>query len=207
MVFDPQRHHRRSIRHLSYDYREDGAYFVTLCTRGRLFAFGNIVDDQLQPTQRGLIARSCWDDIPKHRPYVTLDEFVVMPNHVHGVLWIEGGRATQVSPLRGDLPRLIPASLGAIVGAYKAAVSREINKLRQDAARGLWQPNYYEHVIRTEQALGAIREYVLTNPQRWASDHENPTGNQADELHAFLRTVNVTGAPRRCDADAGRPRA
>jgi putative transposase len=199
VAYNQQKLHRKSIRHPSYDYREDGAYFITICTRNRVFAFGEIADDLFRPTKRGLIARACWEDIPNHRSYVSLDEFVVMPNHVHGVFWIEGGRATQVSPLHGKSARLVPASVGAIVGAYKAAVSRQINKLRQGAATGLWQPNYYEHIVRTDRALDAIREYIVTNPQRWAADPENPSSNGGEDIEAFLRSLDVIAVPRQGD--------
>ena len=191
MSYDPEKHHRRSIRHPSYNYRDDGAYFITICTRHRVLAFGDIVNDRLEPTKRGLIARACWEEIPDHRRYVSLDAFVVMPNHVHGVFWIETERATQVSPLRAGTARLAPGSVGAIVGAYKAAVSRQINKLRPGAASDLWQPNYYEHIIRSERARHAIREYIVTNPQRWASDSENPAGNGADDVESFVRSLDV----------------
>jgi putative transposase len=169
-----------------YDYRDDGAYFITICVRGKRCVFGNIDGEGWHPTQRGLIATRCWQEIPSHRPYVRLDEFVVMPNHVHGVFWIERGRATQVSPLPSSP---WSGSVGAIVGAYKAAVSRTINKRRPAAGNGLWQSNYYEHIIRTDEALHQIRHYIRMNPQRWQHDAENSDGDGQDVLDVFLQQL------------------
>jgi putative transposase len=194
MPYDSTKHHRRSIRLDDYDYRGDGAYFVTICVGDRVCAFGSIVDAKLRATRRGLVAMECWHDIPNHRPYVELDQFVVMPNHVHGIFWIVGGleRATQVSPLQGTdvRPKAAPGSVGAIIGSYKAAVSRTVNRLRAGAANNLWQPNYYEHVIRTQKSLENIREYIFTNPQRWTSDRENPDGDGTDDVEAFIRSLD-----------------
>jgi REP element-mobilizing transposase RayT len=159
-------------------------------------AFGDIAAGTLRPTRRGMIAAGCWSDIPNHRPYVVLDEFVVMPNHVHGLFWIEGGLCrgdTCVAHLEAgssacstDRPHAAPGSVGAIVGSSKAAVSREINRLRPGAALDLWQPNSYEHVVRTEQALDTIRHYIRTNPERWTADADNPAGDGTDDIEGFI---------------------
>lgn len=192
-MYNPQRHHRRSIRLPGYDYREDGAYFITLCTADRACVFGEVRDGIVSLTRRGIIAQACWYDIPHHRPNVQLDEFIVMPNHTHGILWIDNagtgrGDACVALPLEKK-SQLYAGSLGAIVGSYKAAVSREINRLRPGAAANLWQPNYYEHVIRNDQALEAIREYVRTNAERWGSDSENPAGDGTDDFEKFVRQL------------------
>lgn len=183
MHYDPAKHHRRSIRLDHHDYRSEGAYFVTICTAGRACVFGEIANDEMRLSRRGMIASSSWHDIPNHRSNVELDQFIVMPNHVHGIVWIVSrvqARGTQVSPLQAG-------SLGAIVGGYKAAVSREINRLRPGAAYNLWQPNYFEHVIRTERALESIREYIATNVERWSADALNPDGRGSDDVEAFIR--------------------
>jgi putative transposase len=193
MVYDPQRHHRRSIRLKGYDYRNGGAYFITICTTDRACVFGGVGDGVVHPTRRGLIARASWDDIPNHRAYVELDKFVA--NHVHGILWVvcdDVERATQVSPLQRG-PRLMPDSLGAIVGAYKAAVSRTINKLRPGAGRDFWQPNYFERIIRDHDELDALRGYIDANPRRWEHDEHNPDGDGADAIEAFLSSLSKPG--------------
>ena len=190
MAYDPKKHHRRSIRLEGYDYRNGGAYFVTICTADRACVFGSVTNGEIALSRRGMIAKAAWEDIPRHRRYVELDQFVVMPNHIHGVFWIDpqwADRATQVSPLQGAKP--LPGSVGVIVGAYKAAVSREINRLRPEAANELWQRNYYEHIIRDERSLETIREYIFTNPERWFADSLNPDGDGSDQLNAFLRSL------------------
>ena len=195
MAYDPEKHHRRSIRLPGYDYRRRGAYFITICTTGRACVFGEVVNDEVKLSRRGMIATECWNDIPNHRPYVELDQFIVMPNHVHGLVWIldsDERRATQASPLQG--PRLVPGSLGAIVGAYKAAVSRNINKIRPGAAVDLWQPNYYEHIVRDERALVNIREYIVSNPLAWADDAENPEGTGKNRLEDFFKQMDAVYA-------------
>ena len=195
-VYDPDRHHRRSVRLSAYDYAAAGAYFVTICTSGRIHAFGEIDGGVLRPTRRGLIVRQCWEAIPLHRPTVALDAFAVMPNHCHGIVWITHDSAaaptvgaTLVSPSSARPRGPNSGSLGAIVGAFKAAVSREINKLRPGSGTGIWQPNYHEHIIRNQRELEAIRYYVLTNPERWDHDAENAVGDKSDEVGVFVQSL------------------
>jgi putative transposase len=201
MAYDPEKHHRRSIRLEGFDYREEGAYFITLCTRHRARVFGEIVDGAMKKSRRGIIASDCWLNIKHHRGYIELDEFVVMPNHVHGIFWIFPAvecRATQVSPLRK--PRLLAGSVGSVVGAYKASVSRAINKLRPGAATDFWQPNYFEHIVRDQRGLEALREYIFTNPQRWLADVENPQGDGTDDVERFV--AGLYGAAVKTQGDA-----
>ena len=127
-----------------------------------------------------------------------------MPNHTHGILLFVGDAppvvATPASrPSRATGPA--SGSLGAVVGSYKAAVSRTINKLRAGAGSGMWQANYYDHVIRHDHAHDRIRAYIESNPARWAKDEENPQGDGTDSLHAFIHTLDLS--PLRGDRDAG----
>lgn len=182
-------HHRRSIRLPEYDYAQCGAYFVTICTWGREPLFGEIRDGTMQPTSYGLSAAACWQAIPAHFPQARLDAFIVMPNHVHGIIMIDepdplaGAHvgAQHAAPLHTSPPPTPPqphvksGSLGAIVRSYKSAVTREVNLLRQTPGAPAWQRSYYDHIIRHERALNAIREYIWLNPARWAADRENPT--------------------------------
>jgi REP element-mobilizing transposase RayT len=217
MVYDPAQHHRRSIRLAGFDYRQRGAYFVTICTRHRQCVFGTVMNDAVQLSQRGRIVDTCWLDIPNHHTHVELDEFVIMPNHVHAILWLldtQDGRATRASPLHarpvGATPASpsprprgpVPQSLGGIIGSFKSAVSRNINRVRPGAANDLWQPNYYEHVIRIEDALAEIRYYIQTNPQRWCDDAENAAGTGRDQFAEFLVTLEKSIAQRK-KGDAG----
>ena len=110
---------------------------------------------------------------PAHRPHVRLDRFVVMPNHFHGVLFLEGEEGTaRRAPTRFGKP--LARSLAAILGAFKAAAARRINQLHGTEGRPVWQRNYFEHTIRGDESLSQIRRYIANNPPNWASDPENP---------------------------------
>ncbi len=190
---------RQHTRLPGFDYRSCYAYFVTICVRDRLPVFGEVVDDAMKYSRRGVVARDCWTEIPRHHPHVTLDGFIVMPNHVHGVLLFEGDApvvATPASPLPSTPGTSTPTgpasgSIGAVIGSYKSAVTRAINRLRPGAATNLWQQNYYEHVVRHDCALDRIREYMQLNPERWARDCENPDGDGTDDIVAFVRLLDV----------------
>jgi len=190
---------RRSIRLKGYDYTRPGAYFVTVCTHRREMLFGEVVNGVMQLNAFGEIVWKCWDEIPTHFPNVELDAFIVMPNHVHGIIVIVADGmvgATHASPLpdpqylshpRGPAPQ----SLGAIVGSFKSAVTRRINHMRGTSGAPVWQRNYWEHVIRTERVLNAVRQYIHDNPPRWSFDRYNPHAIGPDpagrELWAMLR--------------------
>ena len=168
---------RRSIRLPHYDYTTAGGYFLTICAHNRQPLF---VD-----TRTARIVQAAWADIPNHHAHVELDQFVVMPNHVHGILFLgaserERERAQRVAPLRPYDARLAPGALGAIVRAFKARVTRD---LRAEMGSDLlvWLRNHHEHVIRDEPSLQHIRQYIIDNPARWAFDHENPAG-QPDQV-------------------------
>jgi len=137
--------------------------------------FGKIMDDEMVLNDLGRIARACWDEIPNHFDYVVLDAFVVMPNHVHGILMItdQNVGAMHASPLlRGRTCGPNPGSLGAIVGSFKSTVTRWFHQNGYPHFR--WQRNYYDHIVRDENELGRIREYVVNNPLEWDLDDENP---------------------------------
>lgn len=183
MLFREGRHQRKSVRIKEYDYTQAGAYFVTIVTYQRDSLFGDIDDGEMTLNAFGAIADECWRAIPDHFPFVELGAYVIMPNHVHGIIIIHepvGARhgesmtvgATHASPLpkqpRGPAPR----SLGAIVGSFKSAVTRRIG--REHNATGIWQRNYYEHIIRDEKDLQRITDYIEANPSRWDEDDENP---------------------------------
>jgi REP element-mobilizing transposase RayT len=125
-----------------------------------------------------------------------------MPNHVHGILLFVGDSSNRATHKQSAFA-IGPASgsLGAVIGSYKAAVTRNINRLRAGAGKELWQPNYYEHIIRNDCARQRIREYIETNPQRWQQDAENPDGDGSDVLQVFLESLE--DSPLRGDRDAG----
>jgi putative transposase len=185
------RHHRRSIRLKEYDYAQPGAYFVTICTRDRECLFGHVVNGEIHLNEAGEVAQRCWEGIPNHFPSVELDAFVIMPNHVHGIIVItESGRgeasvlgdtlsrrtgATDASPLREGRPNgTQPGSLSAIVQNFKSISTRKMNVTRGAPGTPVWQRGFYEHVVRNEDELMAIRGYIQGNPACWGEDENNP---------------------------------
>ena len=183
------KHHRRSIRLPGYDYTQPGAYFVTFVAHDRECLFGDVVDGVMRLNAFGEIVREEWFRTAVVRPYVMLapDEFVVMPNHIHGIIWITGGRGDPVGrpydPVgrphdndRDDQRSHGPAagSVGAIIGQIKSIAAKRINALRGTPAAPVWGRNYYEHIIRYETSLNRIRRYIAANPSQWAEDHEHP---------------------------------
>ena len=166
--FDPDRHHRRSIRLQGFDYTQPGAYFVTICTYHRECILGDVIDGEMRLSKPGSIVSECWADLVNHYPCVTLDSFVAMPNHIHGVI--------QLTDVALD-PTPMPArrrALPEIVRGFKTFSSRRINDSRSSPGTAVWQRNYYEHVIRDEQELEAVRHYIEGNPAKWAQDVDNP---------------------------------
>jgi putative transposase len=159
---------RRNIRLHSYDYSRHGAYFVTICTHDKQSLFGNIIDNRMSLNPCGEIADSSWKDIPLHYPEVKTDTFIIMPNHVHGIIIIQDLRRTG--------PRPAPTKrhlLSEVVRAFKSYSSRKINEHRHLPGTPVWQRGYYEHVIRREEEFVQIGEYILFNAAKWETDREN----------------------------------
>jgi putative transposase len=196
MPYNPDIHHRRSIRLKGYDYSQQGAYFVTICTHQRNFLFGKIVDGEMKLNTNGEIAKGCWLSIPRHFQNVELDEFVIMPNHLHGIILIVNNLETEGEALANQDSQqqqnlssqcFAPAvakikingtksqSLAAIIQNYKSVSTRQVNRINKAKGNVIWQRNYYERIIRNEEALNNIRQYIITNPINWAEDKENPT--------------------------------
>jgi len=182
-------HGRRSIRLTNYDYSQEGAYFVTVCIQNRDCLLGEITGAEMGLLDAGWMVMRVWNDMTGRFPGVEAGEFVVMPNHVYGIV-------TVGAPLVGDQNHRAgtrPApTLGDIVGAFKSITTTEyIAGVHQHGwrpfHRRLWQSNYYEHVIRNEHELTLIMEYVNTNHLKWALDRENPerTGVSHQEKALF----------------------
>jgi putative transposase len=193
MKFNPDIHHRRSIRLQCYDYSQAGALFVTICTNNRENLFGDIVAGAMQLNYAGQTVERCWVDIPAHFPCVELDEFVVMPNHIHGIIvltdaittvWAKDlrakdiwakNRAKNISPLQ-PRPTGTSGTIGSIVRGFKIGVTKWFRQ--QNTVHEVWQRNYWEHIIRNETERDRFREYIRNNPARWEQDKLNPTVNQ-----------------------------
>lgn len=161
---------RHSIRLKNYDYSQSGLYFTTICTQNRLCIFGDIVgarrDAPIHPThmelnEMGKIVANMWESLPKHHP-VELDAFQIMPNHVHFII--------QIVDSGGSRPA--PTTLGTIIGLFKSECTKQIHI--GSPKIDVWQRNYYEHIIRTENDLNKIREYINNNPSMWNRDRNNP---------------------------------
>jgi REP element-mobilizing transposase RayT len=204
--FDPQkpfdkaqdRHHRKSIRLKGYDYSSEGAYYVTIVTQGRECLFGEIIDREMYLNEYGEIVQKWWNEIPIHFPTVELGMFVIMPNHVHGIIFITTERRGEViSPsynpnnniqdayedetnnLGGGTPPLRKQTLGQIVAYFKYQSTKEMNRIETDKAiTKFWQRNYYEHIIRDEKDLQNKTDYIEANPLLWDKDDDNPQNIQ-----------------------------
>jgi putative transposase len=176
MTHDSFNHHRRSIRLKEYDYSQAGAYFVTICAEHRECLFGDIVGGEMRLNAIGHATMECWGALPQHFPHAELDEFVVMPNHVHGILVIvDDGRGTACrAPTTEQFGNPISGSLATIVRSFKSAVTKRINEMRDTQGANAWQRNYYEHIIRNERELERIRTYIVGNPAMWDKDENNP---------------------------------
>lgn len=192
MAYNPDKHHRRSIRLRGYDYSQPGAYFITICTHDRDCLFGDVIDGVMELTPYGRIVSDEWHRTEMVRPNVVLDAFVVMPNHVHGIIGIvesndergdvsHRGDVSQrrrgtpaVCPYPGPEPRTfggaIAGSLSTIMRQYKSIVTKRINPHRGTPGVSVWQRGYYEHIIRNEHALNRIRRYIIENPLHWPND-------------------------------------
>ncbi|MDH3944457.1 MAG: transposase [Anaerolineae bacterium] len=170
----PGIHNRRTIRLPHYDYGQAGAYFITVCVKDRICKLGEVVGEDVALSAEGKIVQSVWDELPEHYSHVELDEFVVMPNHVHGIVWIKEREEANVgarhaSPLRR--PRGFKSgSLGSTVASFKSAATRKINQLHKTTGTPFWQRGYYEHIIRNDEDLQQHRKHIQENPLKWSLD-------------------------------------
>ncbi|BAY35060.1 hypothetical protein NIES2107_69710 (plasmid) [Nostoc carneum NIES-2107] len=194
MPYDPQKHHRRSIRLKGYNYTQPGAYFITICTKARQCLFGNVVNGEMQLNSLGHIVFNCWQTIPEHFHHIELDAFVVMPNHLHGILIITENPvgARQCLALNQHLDHNtekfghpVRGSISTVIGSYKSVVSKSINIIWKTQGQSIWQRNFYEHIGREEKSVDNIREYIANNPQRWDKDPENPRHNSDIQDYLF----------------------
>jgi len=175
MTIDQELHRRRSIRLKGYDYSTPGAYFVTIASYAKKPLFGACIDDFVRLSQIGIIANDQLEKIPARFPYTHLDEFVIMPNHIHFIIqFLEGGTfSTSVSqPGCNQFGKPTARSLSSVVRAYKNSVTNQVRKVRLSGREPIFQKNYYERIIRDDVEWNNIREYIITNPGNWISDPE-----------------------------------
>jgi putative transposase len=160
------------------DYSQPGAYFVTICTFQKQSIFGIIEDARVHLSPMGEIARECWVDIPHHFPGVNVGTFIVMPNHLHGILAIEE-RARRAVPLRNDERREafrepVPGSVPTMVRSYKSSVTKIVRDRVGHRAMQVWQSNYFERVLRNGEEVSNASHYILENPSMWHLEIDNP---------------------------------
>jgi len=189
MKYDPEIHHRRSIRLEGYDYSQSGYYFITICTHGKESLFGTIEKDAMDLNDAGKMIQRWWNELINKFANIKIDEYVMMPNHFHGVIYIVESAGTgqcdmsvgadlRVCPIgKGEHTGspLRPDSINTMIQWFKTMTTNEyIRNVKQNRWKPfdgkLWQRNYYEHIIRDETSLGQIREYIVNNPRQWQQD-------------------------------------
>lgn len=178
-MYNPKIHHRKSIRLKEYDYANANWYYITICTQGKEHLFGKVINNKVVLNGFGKIVQDEWLRTKEIRKNVDLDYYVIMPNHIHGIIIIEynekeliinGGRDTMHRvPTERTFGSPIPNSLSTIIGAFKASVTRRINKISR-SRQSIWQRNYFEHIIRNDEDLYRIRKYIRQNPLKWQLD-------------------------------------
>jgi len=169
---------RKPNRLRDYDYSQEGYYFITICTRGRKEFFGDIREGKIDLNRFGETVNQCWYDLPRHYPNSSLDSFVIMPNHIHGIIVIDNddvvGNGLKPFPTHG---------LSEIIRGFKTFSSRKINEKIEIDNKFQWQKSFYDHIIRGERSLDLIREYIQNNPLKWDLDRENPLSKNFDLDH------------------------
>lgn len=182
---------RKQIRLPNYDYSKNGYYFITICTKNRKNIFGDIpVGAAGQPPETGRLpddttniqlndfGRIVDEELRKSqiiRDEIILDQYVIMPNHIHCIIGITAGNnvgGQPAAPTRG--------TLSSFVNGFKSAVTTRINTLRNTPGESVWQRSFYDHIIRNERSLNALREYILANPANWEQDIDNLKNQKID---------------------------
>lgn len=192
-----------------YDYTTPGAYFVTICTHLRKLTLGSITDGgEISLSPAGAIAEATWPELPRHFPTLRSDEFVVMPNHVHGIIWLDNSdpaHARHALPLRPARRGPLPGSLAAVVAAFKAATTRQINQEAQSPVSPLWQRHYYDHIIRGDESLLLIRRYISENPLKWSLDPYNLARGSTPARAQISTTPPSSAAPAQISLRSSTP--
>lgn len=170
------KHNRRSIRLQGYNYAQSGLYFITLCTQNRAHLFGQIINGEMILNDAGMVAAKCWQDITVHFPKTKLHEYVIMPDHIHGIIEsIKIVGAQDFEPrLENKFQQIIPQSIGSIIRGFKIGVTKWFRYENQgDQNMRVWQRNYYEHIIRSDAEYHRIANYIVNNPAKWSRDSKS----------------------------------
>ena len=191
-----KKYHRRSIRLKGYDYSQEGSYFLTIRASQGKNLFGDIINGEMVLNEYGIIVRDEWLKTEIIRTEIVLDEYVIMPNHFHAIVSIcrddrigVGNRPvadtntlvadtitaatyTNCSLIKSLPGGPKPKSIGALVSGFKSVVTKRVNEIRQTPGCPVWLRNYYEHIIRNEEDLNRIRQYIINNPAKWGLSNE-----------------------------------
>ncbi len=170
MNYNPQIHHRRSIRLQGYNYAQIGFYFVTICVQNKECLLGDIKQGLMNLNPASKMVRKIWLQLPQRFANIDLDEFVIMPNHFHGLISIS---------INNEPEKQFSVKLSEVIGAFKSMTTHQyiqgVKQYNWQRFQGkLWQRNYYEHIIRDEFSLNNFRQYIIDNPIKWENDQENP---------------------------------
>ncbi len=179
------------LRLKNYDYTNFGAYFITVCSRQKKHLFGEVIGNEMKLNEAGNAVESAWNDLPVHYSNVELDQYVIMPNHFHGIIVLRRpiGAGFKPAPISLRLH-----GLPEIVRALKTFSSRKINQISKNTGQPIWQRGYYEHVIRTDESIERIREYIVNNPLSWHLDRENLKRTGEDDFDEYFKRTNNEGA-------------
>ena len=160
---------RKSKRLKDYDYTKPGAYFVTICIKSRDCLLGSVSDSLMTLNDFGKAVEWTWTDLPRHNVNIELDEFIIMPNHVHGIIRIVGA-GSKPALMNGTNPDDKGHGLSEIARQFKTFSAKRVNQIRHSRGVPLWQRDFFEQIIRNDVELRRIREYIVNNPVSWESD-------------------------------------
>lgn len=164
---------RKSVRLPQFDYSNNGAYFVTVCSKNRQRLFGRIEESVVRPSSLGILVAHLLKSIPNHFPNFHLDEFIVMPNHLHAILAVQRGTACR-TPMYEEFGKPVPGSIATVVRSFKSEVTRRWRSKGGQKSAVIWQRGYYLHVIRDQDELNRVRRYIRLNPLKWELDQYYP---------------------------------
>jgi putative transposase len=208
MKYNPEIHHRKSIRLKGYDYAQPGAYYITICTYQRQCLFGEIIAGIMHLNLISETIQYCWHHLPQHFPFIKLDAFVIMPNHLHGIILITDANTNKnqlfkqqiIQPVLSEQIPTLPkgtasGSLGALVQNFKSIVTRRVNRLTRNYGI-IWQRGYYEKIIRDERAYDNIRKYIVENPLKWQDDENYMLQNCDRNTNSPSNPLKVNQLPK-----------
>lgn len=178
------KHYRRSLRLRGNDYSQVRAYFMTNCTRDRKCLFGDAVNGQVRLNDFGRIAEQSWLEISMHFSYLAFDTFVVMSNHIHGIV-VGAWHAVPLRQWHEHFGESVSGSIATIIRSFKSAITKLVNELGGMPGMPVWQPGYYEHISPDESSLNRIRQYILDNPMRWQVGRENSQAVEPEPVEGW----------------------